>query len=839
MGNETWARVTELFEAARQLPRADRDAWVRAQEVDEVVRREVLTLLGTYDDAPDFLEQPADRNAAATALREGLSKPLEDRRLGSYRLRKEIGRGGMGVVYDGYRDDEAFSRRVAIKVLPLGMSGSAFAGRFNHERRILAALDHPGIARLLDAGTTDEGTPYFVMEYVDGEPIDAWASSHGLDALGRVGLVLDVCDAVAYAHQNLVVHRDIKAANILVGADGKPKLLDFGIAKILSDQAELGGALTRPGQHVFTPGYASPEQIRGEAVTTATDVYSLGVLLYVLLAGQPPFAVDGLPTFEAMRVVCETEPVAPSRTAAAALRRTLSGDLDNIILKALRKEPKLRYGSVWGLADDLRAWVDGRTVSATPASAWYRARKAVGRHKAAAVATVAIVLAVAGGAAATAWQAHVARIERDKAESRFRQVRQFSRSLLFELHDSIRQLPGSTASRQLLLARAVEFLDGLARDAGSDTALKLELAEGYRRLGQVQGSDFSENVGNVEGAVASFEKASRLAEDVLASDPRSVQAAIVLTGALDNLADADLGQGALPAAERADRRHREVTERMARDHPRDPKALASVASSYANLAFFRGQRNDLAGAKALYARAISLFESLPAARSDAALIARHGFALKRLGAILLKEGQLDEAERRYRAALALDEQNLASHPNDPSARYDLTFALTDLGLIARKRGDLAGARDFYTRALTIRMAALEADPKNVRAVIGVANVHVYLWTVNREQGRLDEGRGHAEEAVRLRQRLNEVRKPAPGDRIALAWVQTYLAEALLDEAGKTPAAGQRASLLREAGAWLARAEPVARQFSAGQAISDPALLAEIERELARARNLGR
>jgi tetratricopeptide (TPR) repeat protein len=838
MGNETWARVTALFEAARQLPHAEREAWVQAQEVDDLVRQEVLTLLGAYEEDPDFLEHPVDPDAAASALRAELSTPLEDRRLGSYRLRREIGRGGMGVVYDGYRDDDAFSRRVAIKLLPLGMSGSAFAGRFNDERRILAALDHPGIARLLDAGTTGEGTPYFVMEYVDGEPIDAWVSGRGLDTRGTVGLVLDVCSAVEYAHQNLVVHRDIKAANILVGADGKPKLLDFGIAKILSDQTDLGGALTRPGQHVFTPGYASPEQIRGEAVTTATDVYSLGVLLYVLVAGQPPFAVDGLPTFDAMRAICETEPVAPSRVAPEALRRTLSGDLDNIILKALRKEPRQRYGSVWSFADDLRAWLDGRAVSATPASVWYRARKAVGRHKAAAVATAVIVVAVAGGTAATAWQARVARIERDKAESRFRQVRQFSRSLLFELHDSIRQLPGSTASRQLLLTRAVEFLDGLARDAGSDTGLELELAEGYRRLGHVQGSSFSENVGDVDTAIVSFKKASRLAEDVLASDPRSVQAAIVVTGAFDDLADAYLQQGAISEAEQSDRRHREVAEQLERDHPGDRKALASVASSYANLAFFRAQRKDLAGAKALYARSISLFEALPASRSDEAMIVRYAFALKRLGAILLKDGQLEEAERRYGAALALEEQNLASRPDSSSARYDMTFTLTDLGLIARKRGDLARARDFYTRALAIRMAALEADPKNVRAVNGVANVHVYLWVVNREQGRLDEGRGHIEEAVRLRQRLINVRKPAPTDTRNLAWARTYLAEALLDEAEKTPAAGQRASLLREAGAWLARAEPVARQFSAGQAISDPALLAEVERELARLRKLG-
>jgi serine/threonine protein kinase len=331
----------------------------------------------------------------------------------------------MGVVYEAEHTDAEFSRRVAVKLVPSGWSATSLVARFRYERRVLARLDHPGIARLLDAGTTDEGTPYFVMEYVDGQPLDVWCREQALTVRQRVELVVRVCEAVEHAHRHLVVHSDLKAANILITSDGQPKLLDFGIAKMLSEEAESSGGFTKTDQAAFTPAYASPEQIRGEGVTTASDVYSLGVLLYLLLAERLPYEIAGLSPFDAMRTVCEAEPTAPSVVAPLASRRTLRGDLDCILLEALKKDPRERYGSVHAMADDLTAWLGGRPVSASPATLWYRARKLVARRKAQAVATAAVVVALLAGGATTAWQAHLTRLERDKAESRLRQLRQF------------------------------------------------------------------------------------------------------------------------------------------------------------------------------------------------------------------------------------------------------------------------------------------------------------------------------------------------------------------------------------------------------------------------------
>lgn len=836
--DESWTRLSELFEAARGLPADQREAWVRSHSADARVSAEILALLQTYEEDPAFLEGrvPADVAGAALAA---VSQPIEGRRLGRYRLVREVGRGGMGVVYEAEHTDAEFSRRVAIKLVPSGWSASSLVARFRYERRVLARLDHPGIARLLDADTTDEGTPYFVMEFVDGQPIDVWCRERALTIRQRIELILRVSEAVDHAHRNLVVHRDLKAANILIAPDGQPKLLDFGIAKMLSDEADLSGGLTAAGQAAFTPSYASPEQIRGEGVTTASDVYSLGVLLYLLLTERLPYEIAGLSPFDAMRTVCDTEPPTPSAVAPLAWRPTLQGDIDNVLLKALRKDPRERYPSVRAMADDLVAWRDGHPVSASRATLWYRARKFAVRRKAQAAAAAAVALALVAGGAATAWQAHVAGIERDKAESRFRQVRQFSRSLLFELHDSIRGLPGSTPARQLLLSRAVQFLDGLANDAGGDQALKLELAEGYRKLGQVQGSSFSENLGDTTGAVASFEKAARLGEDVLAREPRSVAAAILLTGAYDDLTNTLVSRGDVDAADRADRLHRAVVEQLERTNAKDAVVQASLASSYSNLAYFRGVRRDWPEAKALYTRSISLHEALPPAqRALGNTIRSYAFALKRLGAILVSEGNLEDGERRYQAALAVDEQIVALHPDSATYRYDMTFSLTDLAVVAKRRRDFARAESLWNRALAIREAALAADPKNTRAIDGVANIRVYLGDLYLTTRRFPQAVSELRDNLRLRDQLVTIRGPLPQPIRARASAQLNLAQALLDSAEAERPGGRRAALVSEAGRWLTLAEPVARKAAADSSPNASNLLTLVEQQTARLGRLG-
>jgi non-specific serine/threonine protein kinase/serine/threonine-protein kinase len=801
-----WSRVTELFDRARLVPAAERAAWLRAACDDESVRAEVEALLQAYDEEPGFLEAPADARAALQALDRRLLPAAEGRRIGAYRLVREIGRGGMGVVYEAARDDAEFERRVAIKVLPAAWATSALAERFRFERRVLAGLDHPNIARLLDAGTVDD-VPYFVMEYVDGQPIDAWCRANALTVRQRVELLLAVCDAVEHAHRHLVVHRDLKPANILIATDGRPRLLDFGIATMVSEEGGASPGLTRTGQVSFTPEYASPEQVRGGSVSTSTDVYSLGVLAYRLLSGRAPYELSGLPPLEAMRISCEVDPPAPSRVAPAPEASLLRGDLDTIVLKALRKDPADRYPTVFGLSADLAAWMEGRPVSATPATLAYRARKFVARNRVAVAAATVVALALLGGGAATAWQARVARVERDKAQNRFNQVRQFSRSLLFDVHESLRTLPGATEPRRLLLDRAVQFLDGLAADAGDDTALKLELAEGYRRLGQVQGSDVSDNVGDRAGAAASFEKAVRLGTDALAAHPDSLGAINVATGALDDLAQLlrHLRRG--DEADRANQQHLALIEALERHLPDDPAARASVASSYLNIGMYEGARGRAEVARERYARSIAVFDALPAEqRARDEVISGHSFALKRLGALEVAAGQLDDGERHYRAALALDEELVARHPDHPRYRFDMTFSLTDLGLVARRRGDLATAEALYRRALEVRQAELDADPKNVRVMKGVASAHRYLLRVLLNGGRPADAVGHARATLQLQERLLGVVGPSLEEQFNPCWGRVNLAWALLAvaadaaPAARAPDVAEASSLLRRAGA---------------------------------------
>src|ERR1035437_9577184 len=644
MNSGEWARTKELFEAALRVPSAQRDEWLGAHCVEADVRREVSSLLAAYEQEPDFLEQGTaedcpDLFPEALIFEAG-------KRIGPYRLVREIGHGGMGVVYEAEREGD-FAQRVAIKLVRPEWNNEALVERFRYERRILARLDHPGIARLFDGGATGEGAPFFVMEFVDGVPIHDYCREQHLDIRQRVELFQRVAAAVEYAHTHLVLHRDLKPGNILVTAEGQPKLLDFGIAKVLLEDTVASTELTGPELRLFTPEYASPEQVSGGALPTSSDVYSLGVLLYCLLAGRKPYDLAGLTALEALKAVCERDPQRPSVGADEASRQVLAGDLDNIVMKCLRKEPAERYPSVRALVDDLRAWKEGWPVSASSRTLRYRVARLLRRHKLQVIAAGFVLLAIVFGGVATAWEAHVARQERDRAQNRFRQVREFSRSLLFEVHESLRKLPGATQTRQLLLTRAVQFLDGLAKDANDDTSLELELAEGYRRLGHVQGSSFSNTVGDLKGATLSFEKAAALGEQVIRRQPHLLDAQLLLTGAYDDLADARLEKADTAGADAAFRRHGAAMEAMERDHPADNRARISVATSYSNLAYYLAHKKDTAGAKDFYRKAIQRFAAL--AGNDRLAVdvsTQYAFALKRLGAILIMDGSLRSEERR-------------------------------------------------------------------------------------------------------------------------------------------------------------------------------------------------
>jgi non-specific serine/threonine protein kinase/serine/threonine-protein kinase len=434
------------------------------------------------------------------------------------------------------------------------------------------------------------------------------------------------------------------------------------------------------------------------------------------------------------------------------------------------------------------------------------------------LAAAAVVLALLAGGVATAWQARVAALERDRAQSRFREVRQFSRSLLFEVHESLRGLPGATEPRRLLLDRAVSFLDGLAADAGADDTLLLELAEGYRRLGQVQGSAVSDNVGDVRGAAASFEKAVRLATTALERRGDDIAAIDVASGAYDDLAGVLVEQGDTAGAAQADARHRALIEQLAARHSDAPRVQTAIAAGLLNLGSFRSRLADHAAARSDYERALSLLEALPTDIGDRdGVLTNHAFALKRLGALALAAGDLEGGERRYREALALDERLVARHPANARYRYDLTFSLSDLAFAAGKRGNTAEAVALWRRALDIRQAALDADPKNTRAMHGVANLHAYLANAARDERRWTDAVQHWRQALALRERLLAAQGPLPLVLLNRASVQAGLASSQLDLAASPSAGSATAPLRAEARALLAAARatatPLAPQYA--------------------------
>ncbi len=417
----------------------------------------------------------------------------------------------MGAVYLAHRADGQFEQDVAIKLIDLPLATDLFRERFRQERQILAGLQHPYIARLLDGGVTENGDPYLVMEYVDGVPIHRFCDARNLSIPERVALFLRVCEAVQFAHQNLVVHRDLKPDNILVAEDATPRLLDFGTAKLLSPEvANAGSEFTREGYQSFTPQYASPEQVLGNPITTASDTYSLAVLLYLLMTGALPYELKQVTTAEMVRVVCEEPPRRPSEAMKAG--KKLDADLDAILMKGLRKEPQERYLTAEQLAQDVRAWLEGQPVGARRGTVRYRAQKFVQRHKLGLAGVALLLLTLMAGVAGVLWQARRANLERRKAEARSADLRQLSNSLLSELDEAIKDLPGSTGAQKLLVTRVLEHLDRMALDAQNDRQTRLDLVDAYTRLGDIQGNPYDQNLGDPAGALASLDKAIALAK---------------------------------------------------------------------------------------------------------------------------------------------------------------------------------------------------------------------------------------------------------------------------------------------------------------------------------------
>lgn len=758
MTPERFTQAKAIFFDALDQSHDARRAWLAtACPNDLELQHEVESLLDAHEDAATFIETPAAGHRPVNSRADAAAERLIGRRLGAYRLDSVIGQGGMGVVYQARRDDGRYEQEVAIKLVAMGAFSEVARLRFHQEREILATLDHPYIARLLDAGTSDDGLPYFVMELVDGVPIDAYCDTRDLSVEDRLRLFGLVCDAVHHAHQHLVVHRDLKPTNVLVTPRGVPKLLDFGIAKLVSDGQQ--SSMTMP---LMTPEYASPEQIRGQAVSTTTDVYTLGVLLYRILCGRSPYEQRADRPHDVTRAICEEQPRPPSTVSDRAFRRRLSGDVDAIVLKALSKEPARRYASVDQLSADIRRYLSGLPVLARRDSAVYRAGKFVRRHRAASIGAALVMLATVGGATATAWQASVARTQRARAERRFNDVRKLANAILFDIHDAIQDLPGSTGARELVLKRALEYLDSLARDSEDDPALQHELASAYVRVASIQGGYGDANVGDTAAALASYQKALAIADDPRTGQGvefRSIAGSVHLA-----LARLSIAHGDSVAALRHFEEGVRILEELARRDPADRAVTAELATGYKGMGDIANGHGDLQAGLGHYRRVLQvgqtmlasspndeharmlviagydaiatllgnphfvnlgdtngaldylhrLFEFVTARlRADpqsALLLSVRGYTLKSLGEVLTARGDWTQALANFEAALTVWERLAASDPRDARVASRLAYTLSDIGEALSETGRHRQALVHHRRAIS-RFATLSSNDR--------------------------------------------------------------------------------------------------------------------------------
>jgi serine/threonine-protein kinase len=628
--------VAFLFREVADLSRAERASYFERHQTPRELRAEVESLLG-FDSAGgafDTLVSSAARDLLASRENSG-----EGSRLGPYRLVRLLGRGGAGEVYLAERADGQVEQRVAIKLLRHDSAGRVFVDRFLRERQILASLQHAGIARLLDAGQTASGKPYLVMDYVDGAPIDVYAGN--LDLCGKLNLFLLVCDAVACAHRSLIIHRDLKPSNILVNAAGEPKLLDFGIAKILTTARDE----TRTQDRMLTPSYASPEQMRGEAQTTATDVYSLGAVLYDLLTGHSPHESSANTAEAAAATIRESDP-----PPASTLNPELPRDIDFILRKALRKEPRERYVSVESMAGDIRAFLEWRPIHARSGNAWYRARKFVRRYYAV---VAAAALTIAGLSAGL----YVANRQRAMAQQRFQQLHQLS-TKVFNLDSDIRSLPGATQARHRLVSASLEYLDGLGKAAHGDLDLAAEIGEAYRQVARIQGVPTGLNLGEFASAEQNLKKADGLIDSVLAARPKSAPALIASAGiAHDRMILAHSERRAAEAKSHAGKAV-ERLDRLTRAGGLTAPQREDAAQYFSNVALFHMNVHLYADAVRYANRSIEIARPLQSANANRAK------NLSLIGNCLRCQGYLDEALQALRAAREIARGPIFSNPTD-------------------------------------------------------------------------------------------------------------------------------------------------------------------------------
>jgi len=796
-----WKRIQELFARAVELPDGEREALLAAAcGDDEALRDEVRSLLHADATGHSFLDGRAIDalgGAPALAADEG-ADAVEGRVIGPYRLVRRIGVGGMGAVYLAERADGQFEQRIALKIIKRGMDSDEILRRFHYERQILARLAHPHIARLLDGGVSEEGVPYFTLEYVDGEPIDRYCDAHGLRIEERLRLFETALEAVTHAQHNLVVHRDLKPSNVMVTADGTVKLLDFGIAKLLGED-DTGGGLTRTGHRIMTPGYAAPEQVRGEPVTTATDVYALGVVLYELLTGHRPYGLVEETPGDLERAILETQPARPSAVVARPaarrlgsttttttaeqlserraarpreLRRQLAGDLDNIVLMALRKEPDRRYGSAERFLEDIQRYRAGRPVAARPDTVRYRMQKFVQRNRVGVATGAAIVVGVA---ALVVFYTGKLRTERDRARVEAEKAAAVSEFLtsIFTVADP-NESPGETVTARELLERGAARIE-------SELAGEPEVqGQMMRIVGKVYYS-----LGLADDSVRMLKRALETQLRVLGPrDRQTLETQLALSAAMSWAGD---NEGAEPL-------FRDLIEASG-------QALGPfsdiLAGALTGLAIVLNERAEYDESERLYRQAIAINRRL----GDEAARKREAVDLNNLGLVLHEQGRLAEADSVFEEALVRQREIFGEvHPEIATTLYnygqlqrvlgdyaraeeiarqvvemdekligpdhpDIAYSKVSLAGLLQRRGDFEGARVLLEDALVLRTRALGPDHQNTAfSINAVARLYHSMGDYARAESLYVV-------SMEIHKRVNGERHPAVAQRINnLAWI---------------------------------------------------------------------
>jgi eukaryotic-like serine/threonine-protein kinase len=758
---EQWPLVKDLWFAVQDAPAHERAALLNDARIDTDIRAHVERLMLASDDVGDRFETPAS-DVLRSAAPEMTAPSLVGRRLGPYDVTRRIGQGGMGVVYEAVRADSAYEQRVAVKTIWRGADSTVLLKRFRTERQILAGLQHPNIARLLDGGATDEGAPWLAMEYVDGVPIDAFCDDGRLNLDARLDLFRQVCAAVHFAHRNNVVHRDLKPSNVLVTPDGTVKLLDFGVAKLMDDN-RLEGTLTGAGLSPFTAAYAAPEQVAGGAITAATDVYALGALLMTLLVGRPPLLLQSMAMADLLDAIRQRPARAPSVLAMEGdgdgaslsaldeiakergfasrekLAKALHGKLDAIALMALRKEPERRYASVEDMGADVHRYLRHQQVQAKPDTMSYRVQSFARQRWPLVAAAVIAVSALLFAAGTSWWQTRHALEERAQAMERLREVRSMASALVYDASDRLQDVPGGTATRAALMKTALAALDRASTDAPQDPDLLRELAMAYQRAGDLLGNPTYANLGDMAGARAAYAKAITAAEALTRIAPDSVNSAWTLALVYEKAADVEAPSGQVREALAHERASLALFRKVAATDTTRLRYLRAVGISSMKLGDLLGHpmfnnAGDTASAIAAYDEANARLERAAARGDTTYSLARHRAVVReRLGRLMQERGDFPTATRWLQQSLSLRDSLVLANPGSVEVRRDVAVSLYLLcGLhLAEQRADLAA--DACERSLVIRKLLLRDYPEDTRFVRGMGIIHRRLGELHRVQ----------------------------------------------------------------------------------------------------------